>query len=114
MTFKGKVFGITRFGVSKMSNSTLMLASFEQTTDHLYEAAMHCRNDAIKGVSECIIMGNMIPVGTGMFKVIYDETLKSQPAHGLVVSAAESERGNELAFDDIEDIIKDSKFIIQQ
>ena len=29
MSFKGKVFGITRFGVSKMSNSTLMLASFE-------------------------------------------------------------------------------------
>lgn len=100
MSFKGKVFGITRFGVSKMSNSTLMLASFEQTTDHLYEAAMHCRNDAIKGVSECIIMGNMIPVGTGMFKVLYDETLKNGiDGSGLIVSAEENE--TELVFDDV-------------
>ncbi len=73
MTFKGQVLGITRFGVSKMKNSTLMLASFEMTTDHLYESAMHCRKDDIKGVSECIIMGNMIPLGTGLFKVIYDD-----------------------------------------
>jgi DNA-directed RNA polymerase III subunit RPC1 len=33
MTFKGEVLGITRFGVSKMRESVLMLASFEKTTD---------------------------------------------------------------------------------
>lgn len=74
MTFKGQVLGITRFGVSKMKNSTLMLASFEMTTDHLYESAVHCKRDDITGVSECIIMGNLIPIGTGLFKVVYDET----------------------------------------
>jgi DNA-directed RNA polymerase III subunit RPC1 len=76
MTFKGQILGITRFGVSKMKNSTLMLASFEMTTDHLYESAVHCKRDDITGVSECIIMGNLIPIGTGLFKVVYDETLK--------------------------------------
>ena len=30
MTFKGEVLGITRFGVSKMRESVLMLASFEK------------------------------------------------------------------------------------
>ena len=60
MTFKGQVLGITRFGVSKMKTSTLMLASFEMTTDHLYDSAVHCKKDEIKGVSECVIMGNMI------------------------------------------------------
>lgn len=35
MTYKGEVLGITRFGVSKMKDSVLMLASFEKTTDHL-------------------------------------------------------------------------------
>lgn len=40
MTFKGQVLGITRFGVSKMKNSVLMLASFEMTTDHLYNSAI--------------------------------------------------------------------------
>jgi DNA-directed RNA polymerase III subunit RPC1 len=70
MTFKGEVLGITRFGVSKMRESVLMLASFEKTTDHLFDAAVHGRSDAIVGVSECIIMGIPIPLGTGLFKLL--------------------------------------------
>jgi len=66
MTFKGEVLGITRFGVSKMRESVLMLASFEKTTDHLFDAAVHGRTDAIVGVTECIIMGMEVPVGTGL------------------------------------------------
>lgn len=70
MSFKGEILGITRFGVSKMRESVLMLASFEKTTDHLFDAAMHGRHDAIVGVSECIIMGIPIPLGTGLFKLL--------------------------------------------
>lgn len=56
-------------------------------------------------------MGNMIPVGTGMFKVLYDETLKEgAESCGLVVSAPE----NEMAFDDVQDIVKEGAFVIQQ
>ena len=72
MTFKGRILGITRFGISKMKTSTLMLASFEQTTDHLFNAAVFNKKDNITGVSECIITGNILPVGTGIFKVFYD------------------------------------------
>jgi DNA-directed RNA polymerase III subunit RPC1 len=71
MTFKGEVLGITRFGVAKMRESVLMLASFEKTTDHLFDAAVHAREDAIVGVSECIIMGVPIPIGTGLFKLLH-------------------------------------------
>lgn len=74
MTFKGEVLGITRFGVSKMRESVLMLASFEKTTDHLFDAAVHGRTDAICGVSECIIMGIPIPLGTGLFKLLKKAT----------------------------------------
>jgi len=70
MAFKGEVLGITRFGVAKMRESVLMLASFEKTTDHLFDAAVHGRTDAIVGVSECIIMGIPIPLGTGLFKLL--------------------------------------------
>jgi DNA-directed RNA polymerase III subunit RPC1 len=66
MTFKGEVLGITRFGVSKMRESVLMLASFEKTTDHLFDAAVRSRTDKVVGVSECIIMGMPIPVGSGL------------------------------------------------
>ena len=69
MTYKGEVLGITRFGMAKMKDSVLMLASFEKTTDHLFDAALHGRTDTIDGVSECIIMGIPMPIGTGMFKL---------------------------------------------
>lgn len=35
-----------------------MLASFEKTTDHLFDASAFGKNDSIAGVSESIIMGN--------------------------------------------------------
>jgi len=74
MSFKGEILGITRFGVAKMRESVLMLASFEKTTDHLFDAAVHYRTDTIVGVSECIIMGIPIPIGTGLFKVLMDHS----------------------------------------
>lgn len=70
MTFKGEVLGITRFGIAKMRESVLALASFEKTTDHLFDGAVHSRQENIVGVSECIIMGVPIPVGTGIFKLL--------------------------------------------
>jgi DNA-directed RNA polymerase III subunit RPC1 len=66
---QGEVLGITRFGIAKMKDSVLMLASFEKTTDHLFDAAIHGRVDKIEGVSECIIMGIPMPIGTGLFKI---------------------------------------------
>ncbi|KAK3708848.1 hypothetical protein QZH41_016279 [Actinostola sp. cb2023] len=71
MAFKGEILGITRFGLSKMKESVLMLASFEKTADHLFEAALHGRTDSIDGVSECIIMGMPMSVGTGIFKLLH-------------------------------------------
>ena len=40
--------------------------------DHLFDAAVRGRLDPIRGVSECIIMGVPIPLGTGLFKVLYE------------------------------------------
>jgi DNA-directed RNA polymerase III subunit RPC1 len=69
MSFSGEVLGITRFGIGKMRQSTLMLASFEKTVDHLFEAAVRTRADRIQGVSERVIMGRPVPLGTGMVSV---------------------------------------------
>ena len=71
MTNTGDVLGINRFGISKMRQSTLMLASFEKTSDHLFDAAVHNRLDKVEGVSESIIMGNPMQLGTGLFKLLY-------------------------------------------
>lgn len=47
-----------------------MLASFEKTTDHLFDAALHSKRDCLEGVSESIIMGMPMQLGTGLFKLI--------------------------------------------
>ncbi|VDL71307.1 unnamed protein product [Nippostrongylus brasiliensis] len=70
MTHRGEVIGITRNGLAKLKDSVLLLASFEKTVDHLYEAAFSSQKDHIRGVSESIIIGSPIPVGTGMFKLL--------------------------------------------
>ena len=72
MTARGEVLGINRFGITKMRHSTLMLASFEKTSDHLFDAAVHNREDPVEGVSDSIIMGNSVKMGTGLFKLMYD------------------------------------------
>lgn len=78
MTYKGRILGITRFGISKMKDSVLMLASFEKTTDHLFNASVHGRVDKIEGVSECIIMGIPMPVGTGSTDLIHDRDVAAK------------------------------------
>lgn len=46
-----------------------MLASFEKTAEHLFNASYGGRDDQIEGVSECIIMGIPMQLGTGILKV---------------------------------------------
>ena len=84
MTYKGDVLGITRFGLAKMRDSVLQLASFEKTPDHLFDAAVKGKKDTIEGVSECIIMGQSMGLGTGAMKMIRamkwkDEDLETKP-----------------------------------
>lgn len=84
MTYKGEVLGITRFGLSKMRDSVLQLASFEKTTDHLFDASFYMKKDKVEGVSECIILGQTMSIGTGAFKMVktsdYDDShLASKP-----------------------------------
>ncbi|XP_050462135.1 DNA-directed RNA polymerase III subunit RPC1 [Cataglyphis hispanica] len=78
MTSRGEVLGITRQGLAKMKESVLNLASFEKTSDHLFDSAYYGQKDIICGVSESIIMGIPIPVGTGMFKLLHKAD-KSEP-----------------------------------
>lgn len=53
-----------------MKESVLMLASFEKTSDHLFDAAYFGDSDKISGVSESIIMGRPMKLGTGLFKLL--------------------------------------------
>ncbi|KRH93881.1 RNA polymerase III, large subunit [Pseudoloma neurophilia] len=72
MCFKGEICGITRFGINKFKSNTLMLASFEQTGDNLFNAAIKKKFNKIEGVSDSIIVGGKMPLGTGTVHLMYD------------------------------------------
>ena len=102
MTYKGDVLGITRFGISKMKDSVLMLASFEQTADHLFTGAFQGKKDPILGVSECIILGMQMPIGTGLFKVLQNvpDCFKSEKLSvGKGSPSFDTSKGRSLLFD---------------
>ena len=84
MTYKGEVLGITRFGLAKMRDSVLQLASFEKTADHVFDAGAAGKEDRIEGVSECVIVGKKMGIGTGSVEVVRNmywrgEDTKKQP-----------------------------------
>lgn len=79
MSYKGEILGITRFGLAKMKESVLMLASFEKTADHLFDAAYFGQKDSVCGVSECIIMGIPMNIGTGLFKLLHKADREPTP-----------------------------------
>ena len=47
-----------------------MLASFEKTMEHLFDAAYFGQEDNVVGVSESIILGVPMSVGTGMISLM--------------------------------------------
>jgi DNA-directed RNA polymerase subunit beta' len=58
------MMGITK--ASLATDSWLSAASFQETTRVLTEAAIESRSDELHGLKENIIIGKLIPAGTGM------------------------------------------------
>ena len=56
--------GITK--ASLATDSWLSAASFQETTRVLTEAAIEGRSDGLEGLKENVIIGKLIPAGTGM------------------------------------------------
>jgi DNA-directed RNA polymerase subunit beta' len=58
------LLGITK--VSLSTESWISAASFQETTKVLTEAAVNSRIDGLRGLKENIIMGRLVPAGTGL------------------------------------------------
>jgi len=59
--------------VSLNSESFLSAASFQQTSRVLIKAALEGKEDKLRGLKENVIIGKLIPVGTGFIPKIKDE-----------------------------------------
>lgn len=76
MTNEGIVKGIGRYGVSGEKSSVLARASFEVALKHLFNAAAHKEIDNLKGIVENVMINQVIPIGTGFFKLKLKEDNK--------------------------------------
>jgi DNA-directed RNA polymerase subunit A" len=65
MTNRGEIESIGRHGISGSKESVLARAAFEVTVNHLLDAAIHGEIDDLNGVTENVIVGKPIKLGTG-------------------------------------------------
>ncbi|RLG05506.1 MAG: DNA-directed RNA polymerase subunit A'' [Thaumarchaeota archaeon] len=70
MTQTGRIRQIGRHGVSGEKPSVLARAAFEVTTKHLLEASVRGEVDELLGVTENVIVGQVIPLGTGFVQLL--------------------------------------------
>src|SRR3954464_13630741 len=89
-----QLLGITKASVQ--SSSFISAASFQETTKVLTEAALAGRTDHLVGLKENVILGHLIPAGTG-FRNIHEAEVRIRP-EALEALAAEKGRVLERAF----------------
>ena len=79
-TFQPLLLGITKASLS--TESFISAASFQETTRVLTEAAIHGKTDNLRGLKENVIIGHLIPAGTGMpgYRRVALESEKQAPA----------------------------------
>ena len=110
------MLGITK--ASLATSSFLSAASFQETTRVLTEAAINGKVDPLVGLKENVIIGKLIPAGTGMkrygdVKLSTDERIaREQEQAALAVSAEDVEDEAENA-EDNNDVIEVSEDTIE-
>ncbi len=71
-TFSQLLLGITKVALS--TESFLSAASFQETARVLIDAAVAGKEDTLRGLKENVIIGRLIPAGTGYEAVAKVET----------------------------------------
>ncbi|MCA9118657.1 MAG: DNA-directed RNA polymerase subunit beta' [Planctomycetaceae bacterium] len=87
-TASTQLLGITKASVQ--SASFISAASFQETTKVLTEAALAGKSDELVGLKENVILGHLIPAGTG-FRTFQESEVRYRP-EALQAMAAEKER----------------------
>jgi len=81
MTSKGHLQQIGRHGIAGTKTSVLARAAFEITVPTIARASLEGQIESLKGVTENVIVGATVPIGTGMVELymsVKDENEKSR------------------------------------
>ena len=87
-TYEPLLLGITKAALS--TESFISAASFQETTKVLTEASISSRVDYLRGLKENVIMGRLVPAGTGFVQDEVGEAEVAVVGAGNGVAAAEA------------------------
>jgi len=97
-TFQPLLLGITK--ASLTTESFISAASFQETTRVLTDASIEGKIDYLRGLKENVVMGNLIPAGTGLYKYkkikVYSPTIEEQPFEESIEEVEEKALEEEL------------------
>ena len=74
--FERVLLGITK--ASLQTNSFISAASFQETTRVLTDASIKGKTDSLEGLKENVIVGRLVPAGTGLTKIDWDKKAREK------------------------------------
>ena len=72
MCVEGSIQSIGRHGISGSKTSVFARATFEVTVNQLLDAGLYGEEECLLGIPENVIIGQVVPMGTGRVKVQFD------------------------------------------
>ena len=76
VSFERVLLGITK--ASLQTNSFISAASFQETTRVLTDASIKGKIDNLEGLKENVIVGRLVPAGTGLTKMGWDKEAQKE------------------------------------
>ena len=72
MCVEGSIQSIGRHGISGSKSSVFARAAFEVTVNQLLDAGLYGEEERLLGIPENVIIGQVVPMGTGRVSVMFD------------------------------------------
>lgn len=105
--FERELLGITK--ASLATESFISAASFQETTRVLTEAAVAGKRDELRGLKENVIVGRLIPAGTGF---AYHQNRAKRRAEGEILQTSEQAVTSASTFASAEDIEAETQSVV--
>ncbi len=110
-TYEPVLLGITKASLN--TESFISAASFQETTRILTEAAVEGKRDLLRGLKENVIIGRLIPAGTGYYHLTNANEEKDKEAQRRAMAAKNQARKPSAILEEIEGMFGAPDFTIE-
>ena len=105
IVFNPVLLGITK--ASLVTESFISAASFQETTRVLTEAAVRGASDSLKGLKENVVVGRLIPAGTGLDFHKERKLSRNQIKENLSLDSLENESSEDIMQKEMSEVVPD-------